>query len=86
MTIAGQPGTKVINCGYPETDAPNCPTIPMVLVHRQSADTIYAVLYQVGKGHLPHLQLKSLGQVDGHLIYQVSGPWGVRRHLVPKLQ
>jgi hypothetical protein len=86
MTLAGQPGTKVITCGYPETDEPNCPTIPMLLVHRRAASTIYAVVYQAGKSKLPKVSLERFPDVDGRLVYQVSGPWGSRRHLVPRLQ
>ena len=48
--------------------------IPMLLVERRAASTIYAVVYQAGKGNLPDVQLKALGDVDGRLVYQVSGP------------
>jgi len=46
----------------------------MLLVERRAASTIYAVVYHAGKGNLPDVQLKALGDVDGRLVYQVSGP------------
>ena len=86
MTLAPEAGTKLITCGYPETDEPNCPTIPMLLVERHAARTIYAVVYQAGKSNLPEVHIKSLDNVNGHLVYQVSGPWPNRRHLIPRLK
>ena len=84
--MAPQPETKVIACGYPETDKPDAPTIPMLLVERRAASTIYAVVYQAGNKDLPELHLKAFGDADGRLVYQVSGPWGNRRHMIPRLQ
>jgi len=86
MTLAGQPGTKVILCGYPQTDEPNCPTIPMVLVRRQAAKTTYAVVYQAAADNIPEVHLQGLPDSDGRRVYQVGGPWGSRRHLVPGLR
>ena len=86
MTMAPQPATLVITCGYPETDKPDSPTIPMLLVERRAASTIYAVVYQAGNGDLPQLNLKALDNIDDRLVYQVSGPWGNRRHLIPRLR
>ncbi len=86
MTMAPKPETKVIVCGYPETDKPDAPTIPMLMVERRAASTIYAVVYQAGNKDLPELHIQALGDADGRLVYQVSGPWGNRRHLIPRLQ
>jgi hypothetical protein len=85
IVMAAEPGTKIISCGYPVTDEPNCSTIPMLLVERQAARTIYAVVYQAGKKKLPDIHIKPLAEVDGRLVYQVTGQWGKRRHLIPKL-
>ena len=85
IVMASEPGTKIISCGYPVTDEPNCSTIPMLLVERQAACTIYAVVYQADKKELPDIHVKPLAAVDGRLVYQVTGPWGKRRHLIPKL-
>lgn len=86
IVMAAEPKTKIISCGYPETDEPNCSTIPMLLVERQAARTIYAVVYEAGKKELPDIHIKPLAAVDGRLVYQVTGPWGKHRHLIPKLQ
>jgi hypothetical protein len=86
IVMAAEPETKIISCGYPETDEPDCPAIPMLLVERQAERTVYAVVYQAGKKVLPEMHIKSMGTVDGRLVYQVTGPWGKRRHLIPKLR
>lgn len=85
ITLAPQPGTKVVTCGYPKTDKPGSPTIPMLMVERRAANTIYAVVYQAGKGGFPKVHIKAIGDSDSRLVYQVSGPWGKRRHLIPRL-
>ena len=86
MTLAPGQRTRVITCGYPKTDKPDSPTIPMLLVERRAASTIYAVVYQAGRGILPEIHVKALEDMDGRLVYQVSGPWGNRRHLIPRLR
>ena len=84
--MAAEPKTKIISCGYPETDEPNYPTIPMLLVELQAEHTIYAVVYQAVKKELSDIHIKPSAEVDGRLVYQLTGPWGKRRHLIPKLQ
>ncbi len=86
MTVAAQAGTKVITCGYPQSDEKNSLTTPMVLVEREAANTVYAVVYQAARSKIPQADIKALGEVDGRLVFQVSGPWGIRRHLVPRLR
>jgi len=86
MTLAKQPETHLVSCGYPVSDDPDCPTIPMLLVHRRTANTIYAAVYQAAKTHLADLSIEAVGDIDGRLIYQTTGPWGKRRHLIPKLR
>jgi hypothetical protein len=86
MTMAPKPETKVIVCGYPETDKPDAPTIPMLLVERRAASTIYAVVYQADNKDLPELHIQALGDVDGRLVYQVGGLRPNRKHLIPRLQ
>jgi len=85
MTVAGVPDTRILSCGYPQTDLPDCPLIPMLLLERRAKKTIYAVVYQVGGGKLPNLEIKFLNEQNGKLIYQVTGHWGKQKHLVPKL-
>jgi len=85
MTMAAEAGTIVSTCGYPQSDEPNCATTPMVLIERRTAGTNYAVIYQAAKGKIPSVDITALGDVDGRLVYEVSGPWGNRRHLIPRL-
>jgi hypothetical protein len=86
VILAAEPKTKIISCGYPQTDDPNCSRIPMLLVGRQAARTIYAVVYQVSKSKLSNIHITPIGTQDGRFAYRVTGPWGERRHLIPKLQ
>jgi hypothetical protein len=85
MTMAAEAGTIVSTCGYPQSDEPNSATTPMVLIERRAAGTNYAVIYQAAKGKIPSVDITALGDVDGRLVYEVSGPWGNRRHLIPRL-
>jgi hypothetical protein len=94
MTMAAEAGTIVSTCGYPQSDEPDSTTIPMVLFERRAANTIYAAIYQASNGvshpqaenKIPSVDITALGDVDGRLVYEVTGPWGNRRHLMPRLQ
>jgi len=86
MTMAAQPGTTVVSCGYPETDKPGSAAVPMVLVERKATKTIYAAVYQAGRAKLPAVHIRRLPDADGRLVYQVTGPSGHRRHLIRALR
>jgi hypothetical protein len=85
MTMAGLAGTKLVTCGYPETDRPGSATVPMLLVERRAEKTIFAAVYQAQRSDLPRLHISELPDTDGRLVYQVTGPWGQRRHLIRRL-
>jgi len=85
MTVADQPDTRILSCGYPQTDQPDCPLIPMLLLERRAKKTIYAVMYQVGKKELPNLDINFLNEQNGKWIYQVGTPSGKNKHRIPKL-
>ncbi len=86
MTMAAQPGTTVVSCGYPETDKPGSAALPMLLVERKAAKTIYAAVYQAATAKLPAVHIRRLADADGRLVYQVTGPSGHRRHLIRALR
>lgn len=86
MTMAAQPGTKVMTCGYPSSDEPDCPTTPMMIVERHVASTIYAAVYQAGKGDLPMIRITRGEDGDDQVVYSVEGPWGEHRHRVLRLK
>jgi len=86
MTMAGAPKTKLITCGYPTTDESDCPTTPMVLIERRAAATVYAAVYQAKNGQLPEIQAKQAEAGPDRLCFQVTGPWGRRIHLMPRLR
>jgi hypothetical protein len=86
MTMASGPGTKVITCGYPSTDEPNCATTPMVIIERNEARTIFAAVYQAGRDELPQTGIKRLEDVDGQLVYEIAGPLGQRCHYIRQLR
>ena len=85
MTMASVPKTKLITCGYPTTDEPNCPTTPMVLIERRAAATAYAAVYQAGKQQLPKIRIKQVEAGPGRLGFQVTGSWGQTKHLIGHL-
>ncbi len=82
ITIAAQAGTVLLTCGYPLTDESDSPLSPMILLERKAKSTVYAVLYQAGRGDLPQLELKSMPSVNGRLQFKVSGPSINRKHSV----
>lgn len=86
MTMTGVPGTRLITCGYPTTDEPNCPATPMVLVERHAAATVYAVVYQAAKRQLPTVRIEQLEDAADRMIFKLSGPWGRREHSLPRLR
>lgn len=86
VTMAAVPGTRLITCGYPTTDEPNCPTTPMVLIERRAAATIYAAVYQAAKQQLPTVQIEQFEDAADRLTFSVSGPWGRCEHSVPRLR
>lgn len=86
MTMAGAAGTKLITCGYPTTDEANCPTTPMVLIERRAAATVFAAVYQAGKEQLPEILIKQVEAGPRRLGFQVTGPRGQTRHVVPRLR
>jgi len=86
MTMAAEPGTKVITCGYPWSDEPNCRTRPMTIIERHKTSTTYAAVYQAGRETLSQISITRLDDVDGKLVYRVDGPWGKQRHPIPQLR
>ena len=85
MTMAAQPGTKVMTCGYPSSDEPDCPMTPMIIIERHQASTIYAAVYQAGRGDLPPIRITQREDGDDQVVYNVEGPWGQHRHRVLRL-
>jgi len=86
MTMAACPNTKLITCGYPATDEPNCPTIPMLLIERKAATTVYAAVYQAARRQLEDIQVEQLEGMDDRLVFRVSGSWGRGEHFLPRLR
>lgn len=48
LDMLGEPGTQVIECGYPATDEPASACVPMLMVRRKAARTVFAVVYTAG--------------------------------------
>lgn len=86
MTMAGERGTRLISCGYPTTDEPNCPTIPMVMVERRAAGTVYAAVYQAGKEGVGDSHIERLTDSEERLVFEVAASGGERKHFVPRLR
>jgi len=86
ITLAAEPATEFLCCGYPLTDEPDCPTTPLLLVQRQANRTVFAAVYQAGRTALPQVHLECSGEQDGYLVYTIAGPWGPRQQLIPNLR
>jgi len=86
MTMAGAAKTRLITCGYPTSDEPDCPTIPMILIERRASATVYAVVYQATRQQLGEIQIERLEDANDRLIFQVVGSWGRCKHFVPRLR
>jgi hypothetical protein len=86
MTMAAEPGTKIMTGGYPSTDEPNCPSTPMAIIERHATSTIYATVYQVGRREPPRISIRGRNDIDGELVYEIGGPWGRRHHHIRRLR
>ncbi len=85
LQMLGEPATELIRCGYPKTDEPDSPRIPMLIVRRRARATTFAAIYTAGRKRLPEACLCQLPERDGQLRYQITV--GSRRsvHLIPRL-
>ncbi len=52
LAMMGEPGTRIIECGYPATDRPDTGRIPMLIVRRKAAQTVFAAVYAAGAPRL----------------------------------
>lgn len=80
-----EPGTeRVILCGYPSTDQPDSPSIPMMMVRKKDKQAVFAAVWLIG-GEVEEIEFKALPRHDGMLVYQVKTGERTRKHLVPAL-
>jgi hypothetical protein len=86
MTMAGAAKTRLITCGYPTSDEPDCPTVPMVLIERRASATVYAAVYQARRQQLGEIQIERLEDANDRLVFQTVGSWGRRKHFVSRLR
>lgn len=76
---------RVILCGFPSTDQPDSPSIPMLIVRHRGDSAIFAALWLIGDG--PKVaKLRQLSSRDGKLIFEVEGDGAKAVHLVPALR
>jgi len=83
--MLAEPNTQIIRCRYPTTDEPQAAGIPMLIVRRHGASTVFAAMYSVGHERSGALSLERLAQRDGYLVYQVTAGSQRRVHLIPAL-
>jgi hypothetical protein len=82
---------RVILCGYPSTDEPDCPLIPMVIVRTRTAHATFATVWLTGRSPRD-VKLQALPDHDDQLVFKVTTrhPAGNRQsrqhHLIPKLK
>lgn len=76
---------RVILCGYPSTDEPDCPLIPMVIVRAQTNRATFATVWLTGSAP-EEVNLRALPDHDDQLVYEVISDGQSRRHWLPKLR
>lgn len=75
---------RVILCGYPATNAPESPSIPMVIVRKEAKNAVFAACWLTGDvGN--QVKIEQEGTRNGKIIFDVTIDGHTRRHLVPKL-
>jgi len=75
---------RVVLCGYPSTDQPQSPAIPMVIVRKRGQDALFAAIWIVGDD-VKDAQLKQLPAGDRTLLFQVNTDSRQQQHAVPRL-
>jgi len=85
LDMPGCPGTEIVECGYPATDEPATGRIPMLIVRRKAASTVFAAVYTFGRSGPGDVTLTVLPDRDGRLAFEVEAPAGRGVHLVPRL-
>jgi len=76
---------RIILCGFPYSNEPDPPTIPMVIVRKRGKTAVFAALWLTGNA----IKKATLSQLPAHdelLVYQVDADGRQRRHLVPLLR
>ncbi len=86
LDAQGEPGTQVIECGYPATDEPAAGRIPMLLVRRKARQTVFAVVYTVGRALQGKVRLESCPDREDRMVWSVETAAGRGVHLVPRLR
>jgi hypothetical protein len=86
ITVAAQPATKLIVCGYPKTDKPDTPLVPMILIERHAAATVYAVFYQAGRNDPDSLRLELITADPNRIVCRIHAPSGPREYGIPALR
>jgi hypothetical protein len=57
--MLGQPGTRLITCEFPKNDRHEGPAIPMLMVRRTAASTVFVSLLQAERGDIPEVKIAS---------------------------
>lgn len=85
LDMLAEPGTRVLECGYPVTDEPDTARLPMLLVRRRAASTVFAAVYTAGRSPCGPVTLTQGPWQEGRLRFIVRTPTGPGEHLVPVL-
>ncbi len=88
MQIAACPSTAATVCGYPETDRPESPRIPMILLERKEKETVFCVLHRAESKKEPRGSSSSVSLVkreDRFLLCRVTIGDAVFTHRINRL-
>ncbi len=85
MTMLDPQADQIILCGYPATDEPETPTIPMMIVRRHADRALFAAVWSTAEKR-PDIRIIPRGPREKRLHFEVFVNGQTRRHFVPDLK
>lgn len=75
---------RLVLCSYPVNDKPDSGNIPMLMARTNAPKTVFVAVWLVGDA-TKDVQVKTMPDHEGRLVYQVTANGKTREHQVPKL-
>jgi len=75
---------RLIFCGYPVTDQPDSGNIPMLMARANAPRAVFVAVWLIGDA-VPDVQVATLPDHEGRLVYRVTAKGKTREHQIPKL-
>jgi hypothetical protein len=85
LDMAAVAGTQIVECDYPTSDTPDAGAIPMLIVRRRAAETMFVAVYTAGRSAPSGARVEKLPDREGRLVFGVEVGGTKQVHLVPRL-